>query len=252
MDDLRKPFQGVKNIIRFNWHYYVVSVGVLSLLQLAGGSSNEIVHYAIDIICVLILLVICISLFASWYVYDRSGFYNLNWVKTDHSKLSIVNINAGFDETSLLLKRKFANAELQILDFYDPIRHTEISIKRARKIYPSLAGTQIITAANLPVQNNSMDKVFVTLAAHEIRNEDERVAFFKELKRIIKPGGEIYITEHLRDLANGLAYNIGFFHFYSKRTWKRTFEIAKLNIQREIKNIPLISTFILTKNGNTF
>ena len=36
MATLRKPFQGVWNIVRFNWHFYVLSLGgLLVLLWLA-------------------------------------------------------------------------------------------------------------------------------------------------------------------------------------------------------------------------
>ena len=105
--------------------------------------------------------------------------------------------------------------------------------------------------SNLPLADNSTDKIFIIFSAHEIRNDEERSLFFKELRRAIKPDGQIYLMEHLRDTVNFLAYNIGFLHFYQKNTWLKTFEDAKLIIKQEIKITPFISTFILTKNGNT-
>ena len=89
-------------------------------------------------------------------------------------------------------------------------------------------------------------------AAHEIRNEEERSLFFKELARILKPGGNIVVTEHLKDLPNFMAYNIGFLHFHSKRSWLTTFKSADLILKKETKQTPFISTFILCKNGNSF
>jgi len=71
------------------------------------------------------------------------------------------------------------------------------------------------------------------------------------LHRIIKPDGEIYISEHLRDTANFIAFTIGFLHFYSKNTWFKTFSTAKLSLKKEIKTTLFTSTFILHKNGNT-
>ena len=97
--------------------------------------------------------------------------------------------------------------------------------------------------------DNSADKIFVIFAAHEIRNEQERLDFFKELKRVIKPTGEIFITEHLRDVPNFLAYNIGFLHFYSKLNWFQVFELTGLSLKSEQKITPFISTFTLTKYG---
>lgn len=194
-----------------------------------------------------------ISLLASFYVYDLSGLYDFKWIATLNipKNPKIVNINAGFDETSELLKRKLINAELTVLDFYDPMKHTEVSIKRARKAYPPYANTQQVKTNNLPLADKSIDMVFAILSAHEIRNKAERDSFFKELNRITKVNGQIIIMEHLRDISNFLAYNIGFFHFYSKKSWLATFSAASLELKKEIKTTPLITTFILEKNGIT-
>lgn len=251
METMRKPFQGVLNIVRFNWHFYVFAfVLVLGLFFVAN-------YFAPPVRTVLILLGILatastlISLLASFYVYDLAGLYNFTWLDQQNATNTVVNINAGFDETSTLLKAKFKQAELIVLDFYDPSKHTEISIKRARKAYPPFPGTQQVETKNLQLLDDSVDKIFVILSAHEIRDESERVTFFNALKRAIKPTGQIYIIEHLRDVPNFLAYNIGFFHFYAKSTWLKTFRDAGLNLKQEIKLTPFISNFILDKNGNT-
>jgi ubiquinone/menaquinone biosynthesis C-methylase UbiE len=251
MEKIRKPFQGVGNIIRFNWHFYILSIILLVALFFISKYVDELFRFYTLIICVVVSITMLISLLVSFYVYDLSGFYNLKWLEDKKTQGLIVNINAGFDETSALLKEKFENVELIVLDFYDPLKHTEVSIKRARKAYPSFPGTKDVKTTHLPLDDNSVDKIFVILSAHEIRNEAERVEFFKELKRAIKPNGQIFITEHLRDTANFMAYTIGFFHFYSKASWFNTFKNAGLNMKNEMKLTPFISTFILDKNGNT-
>ena len=109
-----------------------------------------------------------------------------------------------------------------------------------------------INTNHIPLANHAVDRIFVILSAHEIRNEVERMMFFKELSRVIKPSGKIFIIEHLRDAANFLAYTIGFFHFYSKASWCSIFKNADLMIEKEIKHTPFISIFILQKYGNTF
>jgi SAM-dependent methyltransferase len=187
----------------------------------------------------------------SMYVYDFSGLYSLKWIEQEKTENVVVNINAGFDETSALLKAKFKRSELIVMDFYDPAKHTEVSIKRARKAYPPFPNTKQTGTNFIQLADNSVDKIFLTLSAHEIRDEVERTAFFREISRTLKPNGEIYITEHLRDFPNFLAYNIGFFHFHSKGTWLRTFKIAGLKTSREVKLTPFISSFILNKNGDT-
>lgn len=248
---MRKPFQGVCNIVRFNWHFYLLSFGVVLLLLLFSSYTNPTFRLYSLAVAVLIFLPTFISLSVSYYVYDLSCIYNLNWVTDfiDKEGNTIVNINAGFDETSLLLKKKFPNAELLVYDFYDPKKNTEVSIKRARKAYALFPNTKSVTANNLPMLDNSADKIFVIFAAHEIRTEQERLEFFKELKRVLKPTGQIYITEHLRDVPNFLAYNIGFLHFYSKQSWLHVFQLTELTLKSEEKITPFISKFTLTKYG---
>ena len=251
MGKMRKPFQGVWNIVRFNWHFYILSFAVLLLLLLLLNYTRSSFQIHLFIAGLLIFLPTFISLSVSYYVYDLSGLYNLNWIDSfkDNEINSIVNINAGFDETSILLKNKFPNSELLVFDFYDPKKHTEVSIKRARKTYALFPNTKSVSATRLPTPDNSADKIFVIFAAHEIRNEQERNDFFKELKRVIKPTGEILITEHLRDVPNFLAYTIGFLHFYSKQTWLKVFQLTGLSVKSEKKITPFISTFTLTKYG---
>jgi ubiquinone/menaquinone biosynthesis C-methylase UbiE len=251
MDKLRKPFQGTWNIIRFNWHFYVFAFTAVTILLLLKNNLNSLLLFVSNILIVLIIVSTLISLAVSCYIYDFSNLYKLSWLDNIHfnSNDKIVNVHAGFDETSSLLKTKFSDATFFVFDFYDRKKHTEVSIKRARKAYMPFPGTQQANTSHLPLPNNSTDKIFAILSAHEIRNDDERISFFRELKRVLRPSGKIFVTEHVRDTANFMAYNFGFFHFHSKNTWLRTFHRSGLTITDEIKITPFITTFILDQNG---
>ena len=178
MATLRKPFQGVWNIVRFNWHFYAIIVLFLFILYILNLKIPPQYKGYILVVSTLAIGTTAVSLLVSYYVYDVSNLYTLDWLEDDSNALNIVNINAGFDETSALLELKCKQANLIVLDFYDPEKHTEVSIKRARKAYPPFPNTQTITTSNVNLENNSADKVFLTLAAHEIRNDAERAVFF--------------------------------------------------------------------------
>ena len=252
MERIRKPFQGVGNIIRFNWHFYLLSFGLSGLIFLIGRFVGSPYRLYLDFLCLFIVGLTLISLFVSFYIYDLSGLYKFEWLnQLDISgQNKMVNINAGFDETSLFLKQKFKDSELLVFDFYDPKKHTEVSIKRARKAYPPHPGTIPINTSKLPTTDSYADFIFVILSAHEIRDSEERKVFFNELNRILKKSGQIIVIEHLRDMPNFLAYNIGCFHFHSKKKWLASFDSANLKIFREIKQTPFISIFILKKTWN--
>lgn len=250
MELIRKPFQGVFNIIRFNWHFYLVAGLVLIAINCFRIVLPDPIQPIILWLSILAFLTISISLIVSFYVYDCSNLYKLNWFPNAENR-KVLNVHAGFDESSEILKSKFPTIELTIVDFYNPEKHTEISIKRARKAYPPTADTVQVSTDKLPFQDDSFDYIMVLLSAHEIREEQERVRFFSELNRVTKSSGKIFVTEHLRDFNNFLAYTIGFFHFHSKTRWLNTFRQSNLAVKSEIRTTPFITTFILIKNGST-
>jgi sensor histidine kinase regulating citrate/malate metabolism len=89
--------QGVYNIIRFNWHFFVIAIsGVITLLLLAKYLA-PILQALLIVAAVGILLTIIISLAVSWYVYDHSHLYTLNWLPATLSRpqAHMVNIHAG-------------------------------------------------------------------------------------------------------------------------------------------------------------
>jgi hypothetical protein len=241
----RKPFTGVINILRFNWPFYFWAILLIATMAITNFYSN---HYLFITALIVFSAAVIASLIVSWYVYDCSALYHLNWLDPYISRHgTIVNINAGFDETSGQLKRKYPNTDLAMLDFYDPVKHTEASIKRARKAYPSPEGTLKIEPLAVPFPDNSVNTILLIFSAHEIRDKHERRLFFCEVKRIASPGAYIVITEHLRNWKNFLAYNIGFLHFHSRTSWLETFEKSQLLLQKEIRNNPFVTTFICLK-----
>lgn len=139
MEINRKPFQGVMNIIRFNWHFYVVAFVVLVCLVIIGSFLPSTLQTIINIMIILSTASVIISLAVSYYIYDLSGLYKLRWIQTDKQQ-SLLNINAGFDETSELIKQKCPYSELSICDFYNPRLHTEVSIKEPEKLIHLIQG----------------------------------------------------------------------------------------------------------------
>jgi SAM-dependent methyltransferase len=250
MELKRKPFQGVWNIIRFNWHFYLIAGVLLLLVFFFTPFFSEPIRSLFYSLSVLAVLSVGISLLASYYVYDCSALYQFGWLP-DFNHRRVLNIHAGFDETSEIIIGRFPDMVLSICDFYNPQKHTEISIKRARRAYPPLANTHRVESSALPFEDAFFDYVLVILSAHEIRDDSEKIQFFEELKRITKPQGQIFVTEHPRDVNNFIAYNIGFFHFYPRAGWLKVFERAGLRVKSETKITPLLTSFVLVRNGNT-
>ena len=123
MQQLRKPLQGLGNIIRFNWHFYLIALLCIGLLLWGNFLVDDHLKFYFLILLSVVCLSTGISLLASFYIYDFSDFYSLKWLKKSYENKSIVNINAGFDETTVYLKQVFPQSTIQILDFYDAKKH---------------------------------------------------------------------------------------------------------------------------------
>lgn len=246
MEIKRRNFQGVLNILNFNRHYYVFGIAALSLII-----TSHLIFWWSDLLYWIIVSAfiygLIMPLIVSAYVYDFSGYYNFRWLKNYSSSVidpkHILNINAGFDETSFIIKNIFPHSELKVFDFYNAKQHTEPAIVRARKVSLIYPGTQQIMSNSIPVKNNSVDIIFLLSAAHEIRSMQEKVQFLQECHRVCKPTGSIIMIEHLRDFPNFIAFSIGYTHFFSKKTWKEAFTKAGFISFTETKFTPFLSIF---------
>ena len=245
----RRKFQGVLNILSFNRHFYVIGGIILALII----TSQLIFKWPIIWLWVIIIAFIyglVSPLVISAYVYDFSGYYDFKWLekyKIPNSRATkVVNINAGFDETSFIIKDKLHKSNLKVFDFYDKQRHTEPAIVRARKISSVYPNTQQIKSNQIPLEDKSVDIIFLLSAIHEIRSHEEKIKFLKECHRICKPDGKVIMVEHLRDFPNFLAFSVGFTHFFSKKIWENAFESAGFSSFSESKFTPFISLFNCT------
>ncbi|WP_435893776.1 methyltransferase domain-containing protein [Oceaniferula spumae] len=243
----RSPFQGVVTVVRFNWHFYLFALmGVIVLLTVALICSGWISLLS-WLAALGVLLTTVMSLVATYLAYDGSRLYRLDWLAPHLPEQGAgANIHAGFDETTALLRACYPGIVWGVYDFYDPKKHTEVSIQRARKAQPPEAGTIAHATDCFPADDDSLDVILLTLAAHEIRDHRERVDYFRDLRRSLKPGGLIVVTEHLRDLQNLIAYNLGAFHFHTAGVWLKTFREAGLTVTGTSRTAPLITTFVLT------
>ena len=251
MAGVRRPFQGVSNILRFNWHFFALAGGASLALGLLALRLDGMPRLVAGSAAALLAATVLASLAASHRVYDRSGFYGLEWLEAvpldPGPDARMANIHAGFDETSEPLRSRYPHADWTVLDFYDPARHTEVSIERARRAHPPSPDALRFDTAALPFPDASLDTVFLIFAAHEIRGADERRAFFAEIHRVLASDGQGIVVEHLRDLPNFLAYTLGFLHFFPRRSWLETFDHAELQVARTFAPAPLTTCFVLAK-----
>ncbi|NJR43781.1 MAG: class I SAM-dependent methyltransferase [Akkermansiaceae bacterium] len=174
----RSRYQGVWNIIRFNWPLFLVALLTIVTSLICAAFVPHPWNVLFRAGGLLAFGSVILSLVTSWMIYDRSSLYDLTWLR--HFSLNqescIVNLSAGFDETSEILKIRVP-AEVIAMDFYDPVLHSEPSIRRARGVYSPSPELLKVTTSSFPQPDESVDLICMILSAHEVRKSDERTLF---------------------------------------------------------------------------
>jgi SAM-dependent methyltransferase len=245
--------RGVRQIVRFNWPFYVASaVGVASGVLVTTSSR---LGPAIRTLTLVGLGVagywLLASLAASWIVYDVSGLMRWHWVVRllDPCPRRWINIHAGLDESTPALRALLPGSAGRVLDIYDPAEMTEPSIARARALARNVIDPEAADFHQLPAPDGTIDAALLLLSAHELRTNAARVALFREIRRVLTPSGRIIVAEHLRNWANFLAFGPGFLQFHSRRTWRQTFAQARLAVQSESSITPFVRVFVLGRQS---
>lgn len=245
----RGHWQGMVNIIRFNWPFYLVA-GIVFLVAILGLIVVEPMW--LKLACTAAIAgagyFIFVSLGVSHLIYDRSDLYHWRWLSRvlgDEKAGRIVFCHAGLDEASEAIKERLSPGSWMTLDHFDPEQMTEPSIQRARRICPPTEETIPARFDQWPVDAASTDVIFGMLAIHEFRSEDERTRWFAEARRCLTPDGRIILVEHMRDAANFLAFGPGFLHFHSPANWRRCWEAAGFRATDDFRITPWIRTFVI-------
>jgi SAM-dependent methyltransferase len=248
---VRGPFQGVWQIYQFNWPFYAYGLSTVLLggLLLSVLPFPPVLAFLGWVGIGLGAWWIVASLLVSWWVYDLSSLYQMDWLPARLGKTPATwaNFHAGLDETTPVLRRLFPDSTGRVFDFYNPETMTDPSIVRARTLYsPTEKATPVLSRA-LPVESETLDAAFFFFALHELRDRRERDALLNEVGRTLAPGGRVVLVEHGCDLANFIAFGPGFTHFYAQSEWLRVTRAARLNVVDHTRYTPFVHVFVLER-----
>jgi SAM-dependent methyltransferase len=249
MKPMRGPWQGVAQILHFNWRIYLATVAGAAAALGAWPLLPVPVRVFVPIAVTPALFWMVASLAVSHYVYDMFPLYDLHWMERalTAAPRRWINIHAGWDETSELLQAIFPDAVGEAVDLFDPRVMTEASIRQARRASRAAIPTTPARHDALPFENGTVDTAFVIFAAHELRHRSQRQKLFSEVARVLTSGGECLVMEHARDWWNFLAFGPGFLHFFSQREWRQVARQAGLELKREFAMTRFVHVFILRR-----
>ena len=245
----REPYQGVAQILAFNWRMYAATAAAVCAALVAWPVVGDLVRAVMLAFVVPAVFWMVASVAVSHYVYDRSGLYDFDWLRKElvATPKRWINIHAGLDETSELFEEAFAGAEGCVVDIYDRRTMTEPSIRKAHEQrIPAKVG---IAARfdELPFNDGRFDAAFLIFAAHELRRHKERVQLFREVARALDASGELVLMEHMRGGWNFAAFGPGALHFFSRRAWLKVAREAGFAVKSEFTWTPFVRVFVLRR-----
>jgi len=248
----------MRSILRYNHRFYSFTLAGTAAAALIASQTPPGWRAPLWACVGVALYWVCSSLAVSHYVYDRSPLCQMRWLADCLSRppRRWLSIHAGLDGAGRALYELFPSAQGSVLDIYDSQEMTEPSIAAARRIHS--AGQEQSTPADwraLPIADHAVDAVFLIFAAHELRRQEARAQFFREVGRVLRmpspheDGGELVLVEHLRDWKNFLAFGPGFLHFFSRRSWRRAASAAGLEVRAERAVTPFVRVFVLGRTA---
>ncbi|MEZ0276293.1 MAG: hypothetical protein ACAH88_15395, partial [Roseimicrobium sp.] len=174
-------FAGMLQIVRFNPWPYVISIGSIIFGAAFLTTFTHYLPWWLQLMGVVALgactWLTLASLVVSHVIYDRSDWPRGSWLRRaliSPEPQRVLNVHAGFDETTTRLRHWFPTAEITALDLFDAKVNTESSLLRARASQPPVPGTVTGDLDAWPVPPGSHDVVCLLLTAHEYRREAER------------------------------------------------------------------------------
>lgn len=254
-------FAGVSQIIRYNYGQYLAALATVVVLACAARWLVPMANLAPGLAAALQVLLFAgaglaawwtlSSLVASWYIYDLSPLRRWNWLYTlaDPAGSRWILVHTGLDEAGFIIREHHPASPGLILDTFHPQTMTEPSIRRARA-EATTSPDAYCHWGNWPTRHASADRVYFILAAHELRRHSDRLALFREALRSLKPGGNVVLIEHERNLLNFLAFGPGFMHFWPATEWDATASEAGLSLEYQQRIATFITARVYLKGGS--
>ncbi|MGA7340539.1 MAG: methyltransferase domain-containing protein [Terracidiphilus sp.] len=246
---MRGHYQGVLQILEFNWRMYVAAAACVAGAGFALPHLPAAARAALLVSLAPALFWMASSLVVSHYVYDCFPLYDLSWIRSalERTPRRWINIHSGLDETSGLLHAVFPDARGQTVDIFDARAMTEPSIRQARQTRCCAAPATPVRYDALPFSDGAFDSAFAIFAAHELRRHVQRVRLFQEIARILDGDGDLVLMEHSRDWRNFLAFGPGFLHFFARSAWRKAALDAGLAVRTEFSMTPFVRVYIMRR-----
>lgn len=225
-------------VIRFNWPKYLGPLAIATAALVADeAAAPGWIRYLLWAVFVPGGVWTVTSIAATWWVYDHRKVYErLTAGLPDVGVWAAVH--AGFDDSVPALRAAIGRPPATVAEI---TISPGASLRRARRL------SRRFTADGLLLTARSLDSIFVTFAAHEVRDTAGQRALFTALQRALRPGGRLIVTEHSRDAANFAVYGPGALHFQPLATWYARAGEAGLTETNHLSITPFVRQVVFVR-----
>jgi len=224
-------------VIRFNWPKYLGALALAAAALIAGTARFPAwIRYPLWAACVPGAAWTLTSLAATWWVYDHRKVYQRLTAGLPEAG-DWAAVHAGFDDSVPALRAAIGHAPATVAQI---ALTPGASLRRARRLSRRVA-------CGSALNDGSFDSIFVTFAAHEVRELTGQRALFTALHQALRPGGRLIVTEHARDAANFAVYGPGALHFQPLATWYARAAEAGLTVARRDRITPFVRRVVFQR-----
>jgi ubiquinone/menaquinone biosynthesis C-methylase UbiE len=241
----RNRYQGTARHVYAQWPGYLLRYGglILAFLMIGVGlTSGWQVLVALGI--VLLSAVFFLMLAALWTahrLYDADGLQSddlLFAMSQAQPTDKLANIDLGLRQQAIMLSRHLTTGKITVIDVYNPQLATGSSLARARLQAPSSKQDPRLTWSDghislLPMPDASVTAVFMSQVLSEFGQHGDQQMLLREIRRILKPGGRLLITEQTASWLNWLLVGTSSAKLQPAEYWRDLLLEAGFEIHRQ-------------------
>jgi ubiquinone/menaquinone biosynthesis C-methylase UbiE len=172
-----------------------------------------------------LLLVSLLGLYLQYGHLAKNYFKKLVTLEPFPQQAVVADIHIGTYRHSYMLNELLSGSKIYSVDCkQEPRFSEELAVREVQALEEPPYHKNITTVYThhfeIPLAENSCDAVVFGFGTHEIP-ESERNKIFSEAKRILKPGGKLFLFEHGIDAVNYFIFGPVIYHVTKRKDWEQ-------------------------------
>ena len=232
--------------VRAHWPRYALLYGsIVAGVIFIGISAFQGWYGFIPMTTAVILILayfLIMSFWATQKLYGSRGirpYHQLFEMGNIGSRSHFVYIDVGLRYQPISLSRRLTTGKITIIDVYNPQWTTSRSLVRWRKHIPHPPLDPRLAWLDgdihmLPLPDASVDTVMLCQILSEFWQRGDRTELLKEVKRILKPTGQILVAERVRTQTNWLTLGPAALQLPTAKYWHQLLIESGFGVHKQV------------------